>query len=1703
MTHATTGTHTLRVYNNSVSEITSAYTGAATTARTLKGIFVSGTGGTTTQTYEFYNNSVSIDGSASLNVSSSCFEVNTTTGPVFKLGNNIFANLTGAQTTARHYVMVSTSATQLGNTGTTCNNNDYYLANDAGVSGFVGLGSATTYTALSNWQAAMTGLDAASLSVNPSYLNNTSDLHATALALNGAGMAPPAYVTNDLDCAARTPDNDLGAYIINACSGIPTAGSISGITTICSGSSTTLTLTGASTGAGITYQWASSTTNGGPYTTLLGTSTTQVTGPVTVTTYYVVGVACSVSGQAVTTAQYTLTVNPLPTVAVTPTTSNLCLPGGSPVALTASGASTYSWGPSTGLSATTGSSVTGSPSATTTYTVSGTDANGCVNTATTIINIGAQPAITSVTATPPAVCSGGNSQLAVSASVNSLVNTYSFAASTGATLDPMTGSTSLIGANDDDTPNASPVAIGFTFPYNGSTYTQFSVSPDGWLLLGSTAAVNQFTNSVTSTTNMPKIFPYWDDLATGTTGSVSYLVTGTAPNRILKVQWFVTSPRNTVGAANATFQAWLYETSGIIEFRYGTLAASGSASVGINGSATNYQSVTVTSNTSSISTPNDANAAAPASGQMYTFTPPMPSTFAWSPATFLSSTTISNPMANAVTATTTYTVTASQGFCSTTGTVTITAGSPLTGTATASPSATACAGSNVTLNANPTGGGAPYTYAWTGPNSFTATSQNPVVSGVTAASAGTYTCVITDNCASTFTVTVALTVNPLPTVTATPSTATYCTPGSPVALVASGATSYTWSPASGLDVSTGANVNASPSSSTTYTITGTDANGCTSTTTAAVTVSEAPSISSVTATPATVCAGSNSQLNVAAGTTSAYTASVRTFATEPCQSNAGPTGDDNMSAVLPIGFSFNYYGVSYTQFAISTNGNIQLGDGTGSANNPAYSTSWTDVAIPNGGIPNNMIALAWDDWFISAGEITYGMTGSAPNRKMIICYNTTGRGSGSADTLVGQIVLEETTNAIYLNLTKKGVQPANTATQGIENQTGSAGSVAVLGRNNQAWSGNNNSIVFTPSGGSLSYAWSPSTFLSSSTISNPVATAINTSTTYTVSATSSGCTTTGTVSITVNNLPVVALSGNSTICAGDSTLLTGSSGGSSQWYLNGVAIPGATTNQYYASAAGVYNMTKTNLNGCTDSAAVGITVVVNALPAVTATASATSVCAGTNVTFTGSGASSYTWSGGVVDATPFAVTTSGYYVVTGTDANSCSAMDSVMVTVNANPVVALGNDSALCDGSLLLDAGNAGASFLWNDASSNQTLAANTTGTYYVTVTDGNGCVGSDTIVVTINNLPVVALGNDTSLCSNGLVLDAGNAGASYLWNDASVNQTLAVSTSGTYYVTVTDPSGCAASDTITLTLNPAPVVALGADTALCSGTVVLDAGNPGDSYLWSDNTINQTVTASTTGIYWVDVTNSNGCTSRDSITVTINSLPVVALGADTTVCGGPFTLDAGTSGDTYLWNDNSNGQTLSVSASGTCYVDVTNSTTGCASSDTIMVTINTPPTVTFLMQDTACTTDPAFALSGSPAGGTFSGPGVSGSAFNAATAGIGTWTVTYDYTDANGCSAQASQTIVVSACVGIDENGLPVASVYPNPNLGQFTVDLGFTPAAPVTVEITNALGQVVEAFQMTSNAKQVDLGVYEGGVYFVKITNGTSVSVVRVVKQ
>ena len=484
---------------------------------------------------------------------------------------------------------------------------------------------------------------------------------------------------------------------------------------------------------------------------------------------------------------------------------------------------------------------------------------------------------------------------------------------------------------------------------------------------------------------------------------------------------------------------------------------------------------------------------------------------------------------------------------------------------------------------------------------------------------------------------------------------------------------------------------------------------------------------------------------------------------------------------------------------------------------------------------------------------------------------------------------------------------------------------------------------------------------------NPGATYLWTpaATTQTVSATTSGtysvlvtdangCSASDKAKIQIEILAVVNLGSNVTQCGGFVVLDAGNPGSTFVW------SPSGNTQIITALTTGTYSVSVTNSCGTVSDA---IDITINTKPVVNLGPDQTQ-CGGSIVLDAMHPGDSYVWSPSGTTQMITALATGTYSVVV-TDANSCTGSDAVMITINAPPVVNLGADVTQCGGSVILNAGNPGSTYAWSPAGTTQMITALTTGTYSVLVTDAKTCTGSDKIDVTINSVPVVNLGPDQTQCGGSVQLDAGNPGLTYAWSTNESTQIISALSSGSYTVVVTDANTCTGTDQVNITISSLPVVNLGPDITQCGGSVKLDAMNPGSGYLWSTGATSQIITALTTGTYSVDVTNSCGTVS-DLIMITFNSNPVVNLGADVTQCGGSVLLDAMNPGSTYLWSTTETTQIISALATGTYSVIVTTAN-GCASSDTINITIGTTSPVVNLGPDQNVCSGPVILDAGNP----------------------------------------------------------------------------------------------------------------------------------------
>jgi gliding motility-associated-like protein len=241
-------------------------------------------------------------------------------------------------------------------------------------------------------------------------------------------------------------------------------------------------------------------------------------------------------------------------------------------------------------------------------------------------------------------------------------------------------------------------------------------------------------------------------------------------------------------------------------------------------------------------------------------------------------------------------------------------------------------------------------------------------------------------------------------------------------------------------------------------------------------------------------------------------------------------------------------------------------------------------------------------------------------------------------------------------------------------------------------------------------------------------------------------------------------------------------------------------------------------------------------------------------------------------------------------------------------------------------------------------------GNYNVQLVKFTAC-GPDTLRKTVAaDVLNINLGPDTLVCGGtSILLNSSAAGSTnnYLWQDGSTNPTFLATTTGLFWVKVTNTLGCNLTDSINVNFKPIPVFNLGVDTSICQGDqLTLNAGGANaDSYLWNTNANSSSIPASAAGLYWCEA-NKGGCKFRDSISIATTAAPVVNLGNDVTVCEGiTVPLDATYLNSTYLWQDGSTSPTYVATNQGIYFVQVNYN--GCKRSDTIKVNHILKPRIT------------------------------------------------------------------------------------------------------------------------------------------------------------
>lgn len=550
-----------------------------------------------------------------------------------------------------------------------------------------------------------------------------------------------------------------------------------------------------------------------------------------------------------------------------------------------------------------------------------------------------------------------------------------------------------------------------------------------------------------------------------------------------------------------------------------------------------------------------------------------------------------------------------------------------------------------------------------------------------------------------------------------------------------------------------------------------------------------------------------------------------------------------------------------------------------------------------------------------------------------------------------------------------------------------------------------------------------------------------------------GCDSVLTLTLMVKALPTPTLTGNTSLCEGETTTLIANGGVSYVWNN------ASTGNSISVSQSGVYTVTATNAEGC--SATASVTATVNPLPNVNINGN-NSFCQGDNITLTATGASTYVWNNTSTN-TAITVSSAGTYTVTGTDANGCSNI--ATKTVSVNPTYNVPLTHSICQGES------------YNFYGQNLTTA----GTYTHTLQTVNGCDSVLTLSLSVKALPTPTITGNTSLCEGETTTLTANGGVSYAWSNAATANSINVSQSGVYTVTATNAEGCSAPASVTVTVNPLPTITISGNTTLCAGNSTTLTASGADSYSWSTGDNTASVSISAFGIYTVTGTTTAGCSGTANVTVLVSQLPVITISGETDICAGESTTLTANGGETYLWNDGTTGNTLTVNLAGT-YQVIGYNAAGCYSIADATVSVWQPATSEF----TVSCPDSCYIWNGE------------------------SYCQSGDYTQTlqtiHGCDSVV--TLHLSITVGIDDHNLAASmTVYPNPTTSVINVQFTMNNVQAETMEIRlyDAYGKLLNVVAANNDETvQIDLSAFAPGIYFIKaVTEGNVVAVRKVVKQ
>ncbi|HNC72823.1 MAG TPA: M43 family zinc metalloprotease [Chitinophagales bacterium] len=641
------------------------------------------------------------------------------------------------------------------------------------------------------------------------------------------------------------------------------------------------------------------------------------------------------------------------------------------------------------------------------------------------------------------------------------------------------------------------------------------------------------------------------------------------------------------------------------------------------------------------------------------------------------------------------------------------------------------------------------------------------------------------------------------------------------------------------------------------------------------------------------------------------------------------------------------------------------------------------------------------------------------------------------------------------------------------------------------------------SGTSTSYSWTGGL----TSVSNPVTPALSTTTTYTVMGTLGTCTNTAVSTVTVNPKPTVNVT-SPTICTGQTAQPVASGTSTSYSWTGGLTsvsnpvTPALTTTT-------TYTVTGT-LGSCTNTAVSTVTVV----PSLVVTVSSPVICAGQTAQPVASGATSYTWTGGLSSVsnpvTP-ALSTTMTYTVTGTS-GSCSATAVATVTVNANPTVNVSSPTICAGETAQPVASGTSTSYSWTggltSVSNPVTPALSTTTTYTVTGTLGT-CTNTAVSTVTVNPKPTVTV-TSPGICSGQTAQPIASGATSYSWTGglSSVSNpvTPPLTTTTTYTVTGTVGS-CTNTAVSTVTVASSLGITVNSPST-CSGQAAQLSASGATSYTWTGGLTSvsnpMTPTLTTTTTYTVTGT-TGACTGTAVATVTVNPNPTVSV-TSPAICSGETAQPVASGATSYSWTGglSSVSNPVTPPLTTTTTYTVTGTKDGCTGTavSTVSITGGIATPIITQSHDTL-----------------YSSTIVVGANYEWYKSGVlDTVTTTpyykitvsgsYTLKVVNGLCESMISAAINATVTGIknNTNSIKELSIYPNPTEGRLVLDLSLLKTATVGISIYTPEGRelyVKTIAQTRTVYEELQIETFAKGIYIIKINVDEEVYYHKVVKQ